>query len=102
MSLTFYSPTFIDESMTCPTKHCAQRPTGNLSGMVFARTFSRHPKSKRIKATRGIISFSWSEDTQDAKATALAKAIEGMEELPELDSNPELNWIPAIVKEKLP
>jgi hypothetical protein len=99
--LTYYAPTFIDESMTLPDKRGNQRPTGRLSGMVFTRRFSR-TRGGRIKAERGVISFSWKEDTQEAKAAALAKVIEGMEgELPELDSNPPTNFIPAIVKEKL-
>jgi hypothetical protein len=57
-------------------------------------------KKGKIRAERGLISFSWKEDTQEAKAAALAKVIEGMEELPELDENPPLSWIPAIVKQK--
>ena len=51
-------------------------------------------------AERIVISFSWRKNTEKAKAAALAKAIKGMEELPELDNNPPLNWIPPFVKEK--
>jgi hypothetical protein len=98
--LTFYAPTFLDESMTHPGKRGHQRPTGKLSGMVFTRRFFRKGNGK-IKAERGLVSFSWDQDTQEAKVNALAKAIKGMEELPDLDKNPPLNWIPPIVKEKL-
>lgn len=70
----FYAPTFIDESMTLPDKKGRSRPTGRLSGMVFARKFSRR-KGGGVKAERIMISFSWNEDTQEAKTEALAKAI---------------------------
>jgi hypothetical protein len=100
-AITFYAPTFIDESMTHPDRRGHQKPTGRLSGMLFTRRFST-TRGGKIRAERGIVSFSWNEDTQEAKAAALEKAIEGMEgELPELDSNPPTNFIPAIVKEKL-
>lgn len=48
-----------------------------------------------------MMSVSWTEDTPEAKAKALTKAIAGMDELPELDRNPPTNWIPKTVKEKL-
>lgn len=99
-ALTFYAPTFFDESLTRPDKHGHQKPTGRLSGMIMTRKFSV-TRAGGIKAERDLISFSWNEDTQEAKANALAKAIEGMEELPGLDDNPPLNWIPSLVKEKL-
>jgi hypothetical protein len=95
----YYAPTFLDESLTFPDKKGQQRATGRLSGMVFTRKFFKTKKGK-IRAERGLISFSWKEDTQEAKAAALAKVIEGMEELPELDKNPPLSWIPTIVKQK--
>lgn len=98
MNKTFYAPTYLDESMSYPDKRGNQHPTGRLSGMVFIRKFSK-TRSGRWKAERTIISFSWKEDTQKAKAAALAKAIEGMEELPELDGNPPLNWIPPALKQ---
>lgn len=98
--LTYYAPSFLDESMSHPDKRGNQRRTGRLSGMLFTRSFSR--RGSKIRAKRGIVSFSWDEDTQEAKVAALAKAIEGMEELPELDSNPPLNWVPSFIKEKLP
>ncbi len=99
-TVTLYAPTFLDMSMTRPDKRGNQRPTGDLSGMVFARTFSTM-RGCRIRASRNVISFSWNEDTADAKAVALAKVIEGMDEHSGLDSNPPLNWIPQTVKEKL-
>lgn len=100
-ALIFYAPTFLDESLTYPDKHGNKRQTGRLSGMVFARRFSK-AKSGKLKAQRLIIPFAWDRDTQEAKAEALAKAIEGMAgELPELDTNPPLNFIPEQVKEKL-
>lgn len=99
-ALTFYAPTFIDESMTRPDKRGRQEPTGNLRGMVFTRKFSR-TRAGKIKAERGIVSFSWDEDTQDAKVAALAKAIDGMEELPELENNPPTGWVPSFIKERL-
>lgn len=98
-TITFYAPTFLDESMTRPDRKGVQTPTGKLSGMLITRRFSK--RGKKISATRGLVSFSWGEDTQEAKIAALSKAIEGMDELPELDTNPPLNWIPATVKEKL-
>lgn len=99
MSITFYAPTFLDFSLTRPDRRGCQEPTGDLNGMVFARTF--YKKGKSIRARRNLISFSWEADTPDAKADALAKVVEGMEELPELDKNPALNWIPQTVKERL-
>lgn len=98
-SLTFYAPTFIDMSMKQPDKRGVQKPTGDLSGLIVTRTFTS--KGRNIKASRGMIPFSWKKDATAAKAEALARAIEGMEELAELDNNPSLNWIPSIVKEKL-
>lgn len=96
----YYAPTFLDESLTFPDKKGHQRATGRLSGMVFTRKFFKTKKGK-VRAERGLISFSWDRDTPEAKAAALAKVIEGMDgELPELDSNPPLNWIPTIVKQK--
>ena len=100
MSITFYAPNFIDESMTPLDKRGHQEPTGKRSGMIFTRTFSK-TRTGKIKAERGVKSFSWEENTQEAKVDALARAIEGMEELPELESNPPLNWIPQTVKERL-
>lgn len=99
MSITFYAPTFLDESLTRPDKRGDQRPTGRLSGMVFTRRFSK--RGAKFKADRGVVSFSWKEDTPEAKTAALVKVIEGMEELPELDDNPPLNWIPKTIKERL-
>jgi hypothetical protein len=100
-TLRFYAPTFLDFSMTCPDKKGNKKPTGKLEGFILARTFSRR-RSGKIKAERNIIPFKWNEDSEEAKVEALAKVIEGMEELPELDDNPRLEWIPAIVKERLP
>lgn len=99
-SLTFYAPTFIDESLTRRDRKGCQKPTGNLSGMVFTRRFSMDRRG-RVKAVRGLVSFSWGEDTQAAKAAALAKVIDGMEELPELENNPPIGWVPSFIKEKL-
>lgn len=98
MEITFYAPTMLDLSMTRPDKKGRQHPTGNLNGMIFTRTFRR--RGENIKASRGIISFSWGE-RPGAKEEALLKALGDMEELHDLDSNPPLNWIPSIVKEKL-
>ncbi len=95
----YYAPTFIDGSLTRPDRRGEQHSTGRLSGMVFGRKFFKS-RAGKIRAERMVISFSWKEDTQEAKAAALAKVIEGMEELPELDKNPPLSWIPAIVKQK--
>lgn len=97
-AVTFYAPTFLDESMTFPDKRGLRRPTGKLSGFVITRRFSK--KGSKFRAERGLVPFSWGRDTPKAKITALAKAIEGMEELPGLDENPPLNWIPETVKEK--
>lgn len=98
--LTYYAPTFIDESLSRPDRGGNQRATGRLSGIMVIRQFFK--KRDKIIAKRGIVSFSWEEDTQEAKAAALAKTIEGMEgELPELANNPPISFIPAIVKEKL-
>lgn len=93
----FYAPTFMDESMTAPDKRGNQRPTGKLSGFVFARKFTRH-KTGRIKAERMLLPFSWKEDTQEAKVAALSRVIDGMTEMEELDGNPPLTWIPDVVK----
>lgn len=98
--LTFYAPTFLDFSMTYPDKKGNCRSTGNLEGMILSRTFKRRRNGK-IVGQREIRPFSWKEDTQAAKIAALAKAIEGMEELSELDDNPREEWVPAIVKERL-
>lgn len=95
----YYAPSFIDESLTYPDRHGQQRPTGRLTGMVFGRKFFKS-RSGKIKAERMLLSFSWEQDTQEAKAAALAKVIEGMEELPELDKNPPLSWIPQVVRDK--
>lgn len=99
MQQTFYAPTFLDESRTYPDRRGNTSPTGNLRGMVFARRFSK-TKAGKIKSERMLIPFSWEEDTQEAKAAALAKVIEGMEELPGLEKNPPLNWIPDFIKER--
>ena len=100
MQLRYYASTFLDESLSFPDKRGNQHKTGKLSGMVFARRFSV-TKVGKVKADRELISFSWNEDTDEAKASALAKVIEGMDgELPELDNNPPLNWIPKFIKEK--
>ena len=98
--LSFYAPTFIDESLTMPDKKGRQEPTGRLSGILIGRQFSKS-RSGRIKASRIVKSFSWDEDTQEAKVEALAKAIDGMEELPELENNPPISWIPDLVKQAL-
>jgi hypothetical protein len=95
----YYAPTFIDESMTQPDRRGNQYPTGRLSGVVIGRKFFKS-RAGKIRAERMVISFSWKKDTQEAKAEALAKVIEGMEELPELEKNPPLNWIPQIVRDK--
>lgn len=97
--ITFYAPTIIDESWTYPDKRGRQKQTGKLSGFIFTRRFSR--RGTRIRAERGLVPFSWAEDTMEAKAAAIAKAIHGMEELDGLDENPPLNWIPPIVKVRL-
>lgn len=68
--------------------------------MVFARRFSV-TKTGKVRAEREVISFSWDENTDEAKAAALLKVIEKMDgELPELDENPPLNWIPKFIKDK--
>jgi hypothetical protein len=95
----YYAPTFIDESLTRPDRRGEQHSTGRLSGIVIGRKFFKS-RAGKIRAERMVISFSWEQDTQEAKAEALAKVIEGMEEMPELDNNPPLSWIPAIVKQK--
>lgn len=100
MSITFYAPSFLDNSTTFPDRKGRKRPTGNLSGMIFTRRFSK-TGGRKITAERGVIPFSWKEDTQAAKVEALAKAIEGMQELPDLDENPPITWIPQTVKEQL-
>ncbi len=99
MALTFYAPTFLDESRTYPDKNGNSRNTGIMRGMIFTRTFKR--RGSKIVAERGLIPFSWKEDTQEAKVEALAKAIEGMEEMAELDDNPNIGWIPKTIKERL-
>lgn len=100
MAITYYAPTFLDESMTLPDKRGHSRPTGRLSGFVFTRRFSRRGPRK-IVAEIGLVPFSWNEDSQEAKVAALSKVIEGMKELPELDNNPPLDWIPQSVKQEL-
>ena len=97
--LSYYAPTFLDESLSHPDKKGQQYATGRRSGMIFVRTFSKSRSG--FKARRLVISFSWDDDSAEAKATALAKVIDGMEEMPELDKNPPLNWIPKFIKEKL-
>lgn len=87
---TFYSPTFIDESRTYSDKKGNSKPTGKLRGLLLTRRFYKTPKGK-IKAERGVVPFSWKEDTEESKAEALAKAIEGMEEMAELEGNPPLH-----------
>lgn len=94
---TYYAPSFIDESRTYPDKNGNSRPTGKFSGMVMTRRFYVTPTGK-IKAERGIVPFSWQEDTKESKATALSDAIKGMEEMPELDENPPLDFIPKGLK----
>lgn len=64
---TYYSPVFLDESRTYPDKRGNSRPTGKLHGFIMARRFFVTPKGK-IKAERFIVSFSWNEDTYEAKA----------------------------------
>jgi hypothetical protein len=86
---TYYAPTFIDNSISFRGK-----PTGRLSGFVLTRSFYRTGAGK-IKATRGVVPFAWSEDTDEAKANALQIAIRGLEEMAELDGNPPLHAIPA-------
>ncbi len=100
MKNCFYASTFIDESLSPPDRSGKQVSTGRLKGFVFGRKFYK-TKTGKIKAERIIIPFSWNEDTEEAKAAALTKAIEGMVELPELDKNPPLNYIPSFIKEKL-
>lgn len=97
--LTYYASTFLDESLSSRDKRGNQHRTGRLSGMIFTRRYFK--KGTKIKSERGLITFSWDEDTQEAKAAALAKAITGMEELPGLDENPPLNWVPPSIKERL-
>jgi len=98
MQKTYYARTFLDESMSSPDRKGQQHKTGRLSGMVFARKFSRL-KGGKIRAERLVLSFTWDRDTQEAKADALAKVITGMDELLGLDENPPLTWIPNVVKE---
>jgi hypothetical protein len=86
---TYYAPTFIDRSTSSRGK-----PTGKLCGFIFTRSFHKTGAGK-IKASRGVVPFSWSEPTDEAKAEALQEAIKGMEELPELDANPPLSFIPS-------
>lgn len=100
-SITFYAPTCIDMSMTFPDKRGVQKPTGDLSALIFTRTFTSTGKGNNIKASRGIVSISWKKDKPEAKAEAFAKAVHGLEELEGLDRNPPVSWIPQIVKEKL-
>ncbi len=95
----YYAPTFIDESLTRPDRRGDQHSTGRLSGIVIGRKFFKS-RAGKIRAERIVKSFSWKEDTREAKAEALAKAIEGMEEMPELEKNPPLNWIPQTVRDK--
>lgn len=97
---TYYAPTFIDESRTFPNKKGESRPTGVLRGMIMTRRFYLTPK-KKIAATRGVVPFSWLEDTVEAKTESLRKAVKGMEELPELDENPPLDFIPEVVNSTL-
>lgn len=100
ISKQFYAPTFLDESMSHPDRRGNNYAAGRLSGIVMGRKFTKL-KSGKIRAERLVISFAWDRDTQEAKAEALAKVIDGMEELPELDNNPPLTWIPQTVKERL-
>lgn len=97
---TYYSPTFLDESLTYPNKKGESRPTGKLRGFVFTRSFYK-TLSGKIKATRSILPFSWEEDTDESKGRALEKVVEGMEELEGLEKNPSLDWIPKQVRELL-
>lgn len=89
---TFYAPTFIDESRSRRGK-----PTGKLRGFVMTRSFYKGSNGK-IKSNRGVIPFSWEEDTDEAKAEALSKVITGKKEMPELDENPPLTWVPTNYK----
>lgn len=92
---TFYAPTFIDESINSRGK-----PTGKLSGLIMTRSFFRTGSGK-IKVSRGVIPFHWSEDTEEAKGSALQEAIKGMKEMAELDENPPLTFIPKSLEESL-
>ncbi len=97
---TYYAPTFLDESLSRPDRRGNQHATGRLSGCVFARKFS-FTKKRTVRAERIVIFFSWDADTQEAKAEALAKVIEYMDgELPELERNPPLNWVPDFIKQE--
>lgn len=98
--ITFYADMFLDESMTYPDKRGNRRHTGKLSGFIFTRTFKR-TRNGKIVVERGIVPFSWAEDTQEAKAAAIEKVITGMEVLPGLDENPPLNWIPSFIRKEL-
>ncbi len=101
MQRCYYAPTFLDESLSFPDRRGNQHKTGRLSGVVFARRFFIS-KAGKVRSERELISFAWKEDTQDAKAAALAKVIEKMDgELPGLDDNPPTNWIPEFIKQEL-
>ncbi|MES2216649.1 MAG: hypothetical protein V4481_05145 [Patescibacteria group bacterium] len=97
---TYYAPTFIDESRTLPNRQGNSKPTGNLRGMVFTRTFYK-TKTGKITSKRGIIPFKWVEDTEESKAEALENALIGLEEMRELDANPPLTFVPDILKNNL-
>lgn len=90
---TYYASTFIDQSRTYPDKRGNSKPTGRLSGFLMTRSF--YMQGGKRRSSKGIKPFSWSEDTEEAKADALAQAINGMEEMPELDSNPPLDFWPS-------
>lgn len=93
---TYYAPSFIDQSRTYPNKNGKSKSTGILSGMIMTRRFVKTPKGN-WKGIRGIVPFSWSPDTEEAKAKSLKKAIKDMQEMAELDSNPPIDWIPDIL-----
>ena len=96
----YYAPTFLDESRTYPDKKGNSRPTGKLRGMIMTRRFFLASNNK-IKAERGMVPFSWKEDTAKSKAEALEKVIKDMQEMSELDNNPPLDFIPERVKKLL-
>ncbi len=95
----YYAETFLDESQTCPNKKGVSQPTGKLQGMIFTRSF--YFLGKKIVARRGVVSFAWKKDTAECKRRALRIATKGMKELKGLDKNPELSWIPDVVKKDL-
>ena len=93
----YYGPTFLDES-----RDLKDKKTGRLEATLFTIKYdvTQGANGKvRIEKKKRCRFVAWDKDTLKAKVEAIKLAIEGMEELQEVDDSSCVDFIPSEIKE---